>query len=49
MVYIKKLKEIRHTAFEADAEYRLGSLEIKMNEIIDKLNETSEKDEKLEG
>lgn len=47
--YIRKFKVIKHTDFETDTKYRLESLEIKINEIIDKLNEIANKVSKLEG
>jgi len=45
MVYIRKLKVVRHTDFEDDTQYRLDCLEIKINEIIDKLNKLLAKED----
>lgn len=46
---IRKLKVIRHTDFETDIHYRIDSLEIKMEAIIEGLNEVIQKVNNLEG
>ena len=46
---IRKLKVIRHTDFEDDTQYRLDCIEIKINEIIEKLNKVIQKVSNSEG
>ena len=45
---IRKLKVIRHTDFETDINYRIDSLEIKMEAIIERLNEIIQKENNSE-
>ena len=40
---IRRLKVINHTNFENDINYRIDSLEIKMNAIIESLNKIIQK------